>query len=70
MIRTSGNVITGGRLVDGYDYTNQAWVKNGVYVDCGHPSDFLFAEEEKCGCFGRKNKGVQTGAGFTGEVFA
>ena len=24
-------------VVVGFDYTNQAWIKDGVYVDCGHP---------------------------------
>ena len=25
------------RVSDGYDYTNQAWIMDGVYVRCGHP---------------------------------
>jgi hypothetical protein len=34
-----------------YDYKNQAWVKNGVYLRCGHP------KEMNCGCYGRLHKG-------------
>ena len=25
------------KVVSGYDYTNQAWILDGVYVRCGHP---------------------------------
>lgn len=57
MSRLSNNQIIGGRLINGYDYRNQAWVKDGRYQDCGHP------ETMKCTCFGRKKKGYQTGAG-------
>ena len=35
----------------GYDYTNQAWVKNGMYVRCGHP------ETMRCTCFGKQHAG-------------
>jgi hypothetical protein len=34
-----------------YDYTNQAWVTNGVYKRCGHP------ESMNCGCYGRAHRG-------------
>ena len=34
-----------------FDYKNQAWVENGVYVRCGHP------ELMECGCFGRIHAG-------------
>jgi len=34
-----------------FDYKNQAWVENGVYVRCGHP------ESMECGCFGRAHAG-------------
>ena len=30
-----------------YDYTNQAWTFNGLYVRCGHP------ESMNCKCFGK-----------------
>lgn len=34
-----------------FDYQNQAWVKDGVYVKCGHrPTDV-------CGCYGRLHEG-------------
>ena len=36
---------------NGYDYDNQAWYQNGVYVRCGHP------ESMDCGCFGKANAG-------------
>ena len=39
------------RLLNGYDYTHQAWVRNGRYVRCGHPASM------PCDCFGRKNAG-------------
>ena len=32
-----------------YDYKNQVWIKNGKYVNCGHP------ENMNCNCFGRKH---------------
>lgn len=35
--------------ISGFDYSNQAWVKNGRYVRCGHK----FA----CVCHGRLNEG-------------
>ena len=25
-------------MAKGFDYTNQAWIVDGFYVDCGHPS--------------------------------
>jgi hypothetical protein len=34
-----------------YDYKNQAWVENGVYIRCGHP------ESMDCGCYGRLHAG-------------
>jgi hypothetical protein len=37
--------------LDGYDYDNQAWYKNGVYIRCGHPDSM------DCGCFGKINEG-------------
>jgi hypothetical protein len=38
--------------LDGYDYDNQAWYKNGVYVRCGHPDSM------GCDCFGKINEGM------------
>lgn len=34
-----------------YDYDKQAWVRNGVYVRCGHP------ESMDCRCYGRMHEG-------------
>lgn len=36
-----------------YDYKNQAWVRNGRYVRCGH------ADEMNCGCYGREHEGEE-----------
>lgn len=45
--------VEGGRLINGYDYRVQAWVKSGKYVRCGHP------ENMKCFCYGRKHEGEE-----------
>ncbi len=45
-----------GALVDSgdyYDYANQAWVKNGRYVRCGHDISMT------CNCFGRIHEGEE-----------
>lgn len=34
-----------------YDYTNQAWVRDGIYVACGHPTWFI------CYCYGKMHQG-------------
>ena len=52
MTRASNNEYRDGRLVNGYDYDNQAWVADGRYVRCGHP------ESMTCGCYGRQYEGV------------
>jgi len=39
------------KLWNGYDYTNQAWVVDGVYIRCGHP------EEMGCNCYGKEHEG-------------
>ncbi len=46
-MRQSNDQYRGGLLWNGFDYTRQAWVKDGKYVRCGHP------ESMACGCFGR-----------------
>lgn len=51
MSRISGNSYLNGRLFNGYDYTRQTWVADGVYVRCGHP------ESTKCSCYGRQHAG-------------
>jgi hypothetical protein len=52
-LRYSNDEYKDGRLINGYDYNNQAWVINGKYVDCGHPSNM------ECGCYGRIHKGEE-----------
>lgn len=37
-----------------FDYENQAWVENGVYIRCGHP------ENTNCQCYGRIHEGEQS----------
>ena len=55
MTRTSTDLFDKeGRLIQGFDYDNQAWVQDGVYLNCGHKKDL------DCGCYGRKNAGMQT----------
>ena len=34
-----------------YDYTNQAWLKDGVYRPCAHPTSM------NCKCFGKIHMG-------------
>jgi hypothetical protein len=34
-----------------YDYTNQAWLVDGLYTDCSHPPSM------RCRCFGRLHLG-------------
>jgi hypothetical protein len=42
--------------LNGYDYDNQAWYMNGVYVRCGHPEDM------DCGCYGKLHQGEKVSA--------
>lgn len=53
MSRTSSDQYVNKRLVNGFDYKNQAWVINGIYQDCNHPQDM------GCSCYGRLHKGQQ-----------
>ena len=57
MSRESNDDYQNGRLINGYDYTNQSWVVNGVYVACGHP------ESMTCACYGKVNAGKATPEG-------
>lgn len=57
-MRTSHDQFVGGRLMNGYDYTHQAWVKDGQYVRCGHLDD--------CTCYGRLHEGEQTRVSVSG----
>ncbi len=40
-----------------YDYTNQAWIVDGVYDDCGHPQ--AMTQDGSCRCYGRLHAGEQ-----------
>ena len=53
-MRTSKDQVINGRLMNGYSYMHQAWVKDGKYIKCGHP------KEMDCNCYGRKNEGKKT----------
>lgn len=57
-MRTSNNEYRNGILFNGYDYTNQAWVVNGVYVACGHvlPNP-LTGKPTCCACYGKIHAG-------------
>ena len=54
IMKKSNNKTVCNRLINGYDYDNQAWVKNGLYVRCGHP------ENVNCNCYGKRHEGEQT----------
>lgn len=60
-MRTSTNQVAENILVNGYDYTNQAWVRNGRYLDCNHPKmgeiTTIGDIFEGCNCYGRANAG-------------
>ena len=34
-----------------YDYDNQAWIQEGLYIRCGHP------EAMNCDCYGKQHAG-------------
>lgn len=51
MSRQSNDEFRNGKLYNGFDYANQAWVVNGKYVRCGH------LETMNCGCFGKDHAG-------------
>lgn len=53
-MRMSGDEYKNGRLINGFDYNNQAWVENGKYVRCGHP------KKMNCRCYGRIHEGEET----------
>lgn len=50
-MRISNDVYKDGKLVDGFDYDVQAWIKGGVILNCGHPQTM------DCGCYGRAHAG-------------
>ncbi len=37
MSRESTDEIKNGRVFNGFDYSLQVWVRNGVILDCAHP---------------------------------
>ena len=47
MTRLSTDEYRNGTLYNGYDYTRQAWVLDGRYIECGHPEDM------NCQCYGK-----------------
>ena len=53
-MRTSTDETKDGRLYNGFDYRNQAWVVDGCYVPCGHPRSMA------CGCYGSAHAGELT----------
>ena len=54
MSRESSNEYLGLRLMNGFDYENQAWVVDGKFAACGHPANM------RCGCYGREHAGELT----------
>jgi len=48
------------KLINGYDYKNQAWVIDGKYQRCGHP------ENMDCTCYGKEHENEETPAQFVG----
>ena len=50
-IRSDEATPSNAKLYNGYDYNNQVWVMNGLYVRCGH------LEAMQCSCYGREHAG-------------
>ena len=50
-MRTGKDEYRNGKLWNGYDYTRQSWVCDGLYVRCAHP------ETMDCGCYGKLHAG-------------
>jgi hypothetical protein len=38
MTRTSDDLIRNGRVWDGFDYSLQVWIVEGIVQRCGHPA--------------------------------
>jgi len=58
MSRQSTNEYIGGILVNGFDYTRQAWIFDGRYVSCGHATpNPLTGKPTPCQCYGRIHAG-------------
>jgi hypothetical protein len=41
--------------LNGFDYKNQCWYQNGVYLSCGHERAIV---PVACTCYGRLNAGA------------
>ena len=54
-------LMTHPKVESGYDYTNQAWIMDGVYVRCGHPELGERLPDGQvwmgCQCWGRLHEG-------------
>ena len=50
-------------MVKYYDYDNQAWVADGLYVRCGHDQSMV------CNCFGRLHEGEKAKGPAAGQPF-
>jgi hypothetical protein len=50
------------KLINGYDYDNQCWVRDGKIQSCGHP------DAMPCGCYGRAHAGEDTTATAAEEI--
>ena len=48
-MRTGSDQYVGNILVNGFDYSNQAWVVDGKFVPCGHVNR---NGVRRCSCFG------------------
>ena len=55
MSRKSNDEYHDGRLINGYDYYHQAWVRDGKYLCCGHVE-----RNFPCQCYGRLHEGEDT----------
>jgi hypothetical protein len=43
-----------GKLINGYDYEHQCWVKDGIIQRCGHP------DPPGCWCYGKIHAGEKS----------
>lgn len=62
-MRNCTDIYKDGKLWQGYDYINQAWVIDGRYVRCGHP------ESMNCSCYGLLNEGKEPNGQISRNVF-
>jgi hypothetical protein len=52
--KTTNNEYLAGRLFNGFDDVQEAWVIHGRYVRCNHPTKM------QCQCYGRLHEGEKT----------